>query len=60
MVRFSEIQQFSAFLETSQEISILFVPVSKFSEYLVEWKTPVVSKRKYLVLMQEADGDCYS
>ena len=36
MLRFLEIQRFPDYLETSQEISIPFVPVSKFSEFLVE------------------------
>ena len=37
MVRFSEIQQFPDFLELLLEICVPFDPVSKISEFLVEW-----------------------
>lgn len=43
MVSFSENQQFSYFLKTIPEHFGTFVLASNFSEFLVEWKEPLVS-----------------
>ena len=45
MVRFSKVQQSSDFLETFPENFSTICPVSKFSEYLVEWKALGIARK---------------
>ena len=45
MLRVSEIQQFSEFLEPFRAISVPFAAVSIFFEVLVEWKVSIISIR---------------
>jgi len=44
MVNFSEIKQLLTFWKLFQEI---YVPVSKFLGFLVQWKTPLVKMCNY-------------